>query len=616
MYFFKTFCLVVSVVPLWARQEKGPFLEFAPKTLTVDSGEQVRVDAGRLDLPERRDSVPQQRISIPFYRLRSLAKSPGPPIFILTGGPGSSGLRQFEGEDMFKAIRFYRQMSDVVVFDQRGAGGSIPNLQCEGRGAGIPLEEPVQKEKLVKLFAKHASACRDHWLEQGVDLAAYNTDENAGDVNDLRLALGYEKIIVVGGSYGSHLGLHLLRKYPQFIDRAIFYGVEGLDHTYDLPTHEWNTYRRIAQFVEASGVYKNRLPKGGLLAAFQQTIERLKQKPVRTAIKHRNKTYEVWITSEIVQMAGTRGAGSRNHPERWPEMILAMYEGDYSMAAPAALSLQSIGSVNAMKYMMDTASGVSAARRSRILNDPASEWLGFSNFDYLASEQVWPAEDLGDAFRKPVISDIPVLLIHGSWDTSTPIENAREVVAGLRNGHLIEVVGGRHGALFNLLVHWPPAKAVIGGFITGKNQKLPKEIALDPPKFPQQTAVSDQVQAMLWDACQTGNLGQVKAALAQGADVNGLDQRRSRTGRRPLNWAAWHGYTQIIGVLLEQGADINATNISGFTALHHAVENGSKNAVKVLLAAGADPQLANKKGRTPFQTAKNMGRNEILSLLR
>lgn len=77
-------------------------------------------------------------------------------------------------------------------------------------------------------IARRPNKARVNELIEAVDLGhTYNTAENAEDVNDLRLALGVQKINLWGHSYGSHLGLAILKRHGNTIHRAALSGVNG-----------------------------------------------------------------------------------------------------------------------------------------------------------------------------------------------------------------------------------------------------------------------------------------------------------------------------------------------------------------------------------------------------
>jgi ankyrin repeat protein len=105
-------------------------------------------------------------------------------------------------------------------------------------------------------------------------------------------------------------------------------------------------------------------------------------------------------------------------------------------------------------------------------------------------------------------------------------------------------------------------------------------------------------QVRLWDAAIAGDTSGVRAAFGAGAQIDSLDVRVSRNGRLALNWAAWHNHPPVITLLLALGADVNAVNLTGFTALHHAAENGSLEAARALLLAGADFTMTTGGGLT------------------
>ena len=221
------------------------------KDVALKNGSTVRVEAGELLVPESRQRASEREITIPYYRLRSDSPTPASPIFLLHGGPGSSWLDQFPEDNMAKEVAFYRTISDVVVFDQRGGGRSRPEMTCPDRGA-VPPGRLFTTGMVADVLRDLAVRCRDRWLRAGVDLAAYNTVENAADVNDLRLALGYGKITLIGGSYGSHLALQFMRQYPNAVDRVVLFGIEGPDDTWDRPSATLATLGRIAAAAEQS----------------------------------------------------------------------------------------------------------------------------------------------------------------------------------------------------------------------------------------------------------------------------------------------------------------------------------------------------------------------------
>ena len=445
------------------------------KDVALKNGSIVRVEAGELLVPESRQRASGREITIPYYRLRSGSPTPASPIFLLHGGPGSSWLDQFPEDNMAKEVAFYRTIADVVVFDQRGGGRSRPEMTCPDRGA-VPPDRLFTTGIVADVLRELAVRCRDRWLRAGVDLAAYNTVENAADVNDLRLALGYGKITLIGGSYGSHLALQFMRQYPNAVDRVVLFGIEGPDDTWDRPSATLATLGRIAAAAEQSPVFAGRVPAGGLLNTLQRVIERLEAAPQQVAVGSGSDQRTVTVTADLVRTIARRNADRRNPANAWPEMILAMDRGDFSIAAQAVAGLQNLQLPDPVHFSMDCASGISRRRLEQVRIDPARALLGNPSLEYEAVCPIWPSEDLGESFRSGVVSSIPTVIIHGTWDMSTPIENARDAASSLANVHLVEVAGGNHGALYNLYSRWQPMYDTMRAFLLGDPVSFPRSI--------------------------------------------------------------------------------------------------------------------------------------------
>src|SRR6185295_9354711 len=144
---------------------------------------------GSLFVPERRSDPQSNLIELAFVRFKSTSTTPGPPIVYLAGGPGGSGIGAARGS-RFPLFMAMREVGDVIAFDQRGTGFSKPNLTCL-QNIDLPLDVPPSADSVMKVMRARSEQCAFYWKNvQRVDLAGYNTNESADDLDDLRKALG------------------------------------------------------------------------------------------------------------------------------------------------------------------------------------------------------------------------------------------------------------------------------------------------------------------------------------------------------------------------------------------------------------------------------------------
>lgn len=125
----------------------------------------------------------------------------------------------------------------------------------------------------------------------------------------------------------------------------------------------------------------------------------------------------------------------------------------------------------------------------------------------------------------------------------------------------------------------------------------------------------ESAQVRLWDAAISGDTTAIKGAVTEGARVDSIDFRVSANGRRALNYAALYSRADAINVLLRLKAPLDARNLTGFTALHHAAEAGSVVSARALLAAGAKFDVRTEQGDTPLDVAIDRGNTEVAAVL-
>jgi pimeloyl-ACP methyl ester carboxylesterase len=163
-----------------------------------------------------------------------------------------------------------------------------------------------------------------------------------------------------------------------------------------------------------------------------------------------------------------------------------MARGDFSGAAER-LYRQSINRRRnfrtASYFMLDCGSGITQERLAEQNADPAMSILSRMNWGYIAGCPVWES-DLGDDFRQNFETEIPTVITHGTWDTSTPFENALELVPYFKNSKFIPVIRGPHGSIQAAMRASEEYRAGLLHFAaTGDTSQLPDTVTMPPAEW-------------------------------------------------------------------------------------------------------------------------------------
>lgn len=479
---FVPLCSLICVAATHAATPKEGDIVSSEQTWQAPDGKQVHYEIGTLYVPEHRGVPGSRVIGVGFARIRSTHAAPDtPPVFWLPGGPGLSVLGDFEGKNESAQARVamwarFTDIADVVVIEQRGF--SVRGDMFRANTVALPLDQPETPAAKVDKYAALAKAARSAY--PSVDLAGYTIAACADDVDDLRKALGYSRLSLFGGSFGSQWSMAVMRLHPDIVARAVLSGVEPLDNGFDMPSHVFAALQRIAYDADRDPALAPWMPKGGLMAAAHAVRDRLAAQPVKVNVTDEHgKPVSVTLGLGDFQQAFVDEAGAA---EKWPAFILSLYHGHYELWAQSVARDRQSAPLTLIGPLFDQSLGVSAAREYLLRSDPALDMVGTWNFEpYLGSRKAWPGPDMGDNVRLPVPTTTPVLFVHGDWDTSTPVENTLGLLPFFTRSHALIVHGGGHDGTFYLLRENPAAKSAVYRFLaTGVMADLPSRI--DAPK--------------------------------------------------------------------------------------------------------------------------------------
>ena len=465
-------CLAVAIIAAAA-----PAAKITPYVFTNAKGEKVDAERGTFVVPENRTNPDSAKIELAFVRFKSTSQYPGNPIVYLAGGPGGSGVGAAMGS-RFALFMALREVADVIAFDQRGTGMSQRDMPCD-EPVLVPLDATA-RDAVVKAYKEKAKGCVAYWRDwQRADLAGYNTNESADDLEELRRVLGAKKIDLWAISYGTHLALATLRRHPASLGHAILAGTEGPDHTYKLPSNADKHLAAIGEYLKRDPQWSAKVPD--FVALVREVLDKLEKQPATAEVVDptTKQTVKVPVTKSTMQAFTAANMGTTTIAV-YPRLYYAALKGDYTALGQFWLNFTRDGIGNPMSIAMDCASGITAARRARIAEEAKTALM--SNYaDQMFPDicEVFNVPDLGDAFRAPVKSDVPALFISGTLDGRTPISNAEEYAAGFTRAHHLILDGAVHSD--PLFLSSPKILQTMIAFLRGESLPPRTQIAVENP---------------------------------------------------------------------------------------------------------------------------------------
>ncbi len=394
------------------------------------------------------------------------------PIVYLQGGPGGSTLFMAN----FWRNHPLREDRDIVLMDQRGTGAS--DAVCSDFGSELIriLSQDLSPEAEYEETLKKLEKCRKQAKASGVKFGAYNSRENAADFESLRKKLGYKKWNLFGGSYGSRLGLTMLRDNPESIRSAILFSVFAPET--DLYANFTSNFKKSLYKVfnqcKKDPNCDSRYPD--LKNRFLKSLERIEAEPI--SFEYQGSPFVLNV--QDVLLMTHQILYQRSRIGQIPAFILALETVD-NQVLEAALTPTVITSsaINVPMYLSVMAyeelpfNGASEFKEDLDKNSEFPTGPAFFNSDTRIMSE-WHSSRATPEENQPVSSDIPTLLFNGSLDPITPTSNAKGAAKHLENSYFFEFENEGH-SLFNSCFF-----QICRDFLDQPSEKPPAECASEP----------------------------------------------------------------------------------------------------------------------------------------
>ena len=466
-----------------------------PIVIQSKSGASQVAEQGMVFVKENRSEAASRTIPIHFMRFAAEQSSePRPPIFLIAGGPGAA--YDFSSDRYFEVALRLRRTRDVVYVGQRGNPREpvlVSPLYIEGQK--MPLDRATTVEAARSAIREQLKEAQSDLSSMGIDLRGYDIINIVDDLYEVRSALGYDQIALRGCSFGSQWSMSYMNRWPETVERALLSGVEPLDYAYDDPRGLWNGFARLAALAELDKDLAGDIPEGGIMKALKDLIQQLQTEPAKVTLPiPAGGTTEVVLGAEDLRQALRFSFGETRweRHENWPKFVLEMVNGDFRYLAMLAARMRSQPRKDELiGLLIDNSLGISSRREAELLERPEHRWLGDINSYYRDTRDLTVTPQIDDAFRADFSIDVPVLLVNGDIDWSTPLENAEHELKFLTNGHLLRVNGAGHCPIpVELRDHKPELMELVyqffeADFSDGSDyfDNLPKEVDLPSYDF-------------------------------------------------------------------------------------------------------------------------------------
>jgi pimeloyl-ACP methyl ester carboxylesterase len=411
----------------------------------VEGRSRVAASCGTFGVYENRAAASGRIIALRVVVLKAEHPS-GKAIDLIAGGPGESAANfapDIADAEVEQALAKLRDSYDIVLLDERGTGKSNPS------GCGLTLRsQPVTY--FAQLFPTRLLAeCRRRYLTHA-SLNYYNTANAVDDLDDLRAALGYSKVVLDGGSYGTYTSFVYMRRHPDRVESAVLSSVSP-PHFNPLPGEPAGAQAALDDLIVKCrrDVRCNaRFPAFGphfyaLLARFKDGSLPVKLPDARTG-----GTQTLALSKEVFVDTVRHVLYDPYVASYLPYAVEQAYRGD-TIPLARVMNLTILGLAEELDE--GTFLSYSCAEQTPFLTEARIEAAAANSYAgdlRIRAQQracaIWNVTAMPPADNAVVRSSVPIFMVSGSDDPGTPARYATEALPYFPNARQLIVRGAAH----------------------------------------------------------------------------------------------------------------------------------------------------------------------------
>lgn len=395
---------------------------------------------GKLEVFEDRSAGTGRKIEINIVVYPATGRNKASdPYFYIPGGPGSSATE--DAPYVAAELTKIREKRDLVFVDQRGTGGSN-QLYCE-------LFNPNDVRSYLAHWNPPAAvrACRNN-LEKSANLKLYTTSIAMDDFDEVRRALGYEKINLGGTSYGTRAVMAYVKQHGSSVRTVSLHGISPFDQTIprDFPGHTQRALEGVLNECLADAECRATFPD--IRKNERDVLEKLKKGPLEVKVKVDDKELTVKLSRDLAAEAIRYMLYSSAAAGRIPLILNEASQGNFRPLAEAAIffrrAIVATGATG-LYLSVTCAEDLPFIKANEGLNAEETFLGSYRLRQQREACAEWPSSEVSRSYFKPVRSDVPALIYSGQWDPVTPPEYGDRLAKNLSNSLHLVVPSGGHG---------------------------------------------------------------------------------------------------------------------------------------------------------------------------